>query len=162
MVKPALIAALLLPVPALAGSEADMAKLEACLGPLDARVEQEGRGCIGTISAPCEETLADPTTFARAHCVLREHNVWEALRDRYYEDLHGAASDVARITLREAQSHWTEYRHWDCAAMDELTADQSGDDMNSHLNRHLAVSVCLRDYMAERALWLRHLLARTR
>ena len=182
MFRYVLLTALLMPVSAPADTTTDAVELEACLGAVGSTDKADERGCVGRVSDACQVALTDPTTFTRADCVLREQNAWEALRDRYFEELHEAASEVARITLREAQRRWSEFRHWDCAALNDLTSDKvvareadrmaaedrggglaeraglSEDDMI----RHLAISACLRDHMAERALRLREFLARSR
>ena len=113
------LAALLLAAPAHAGTDAEMARIDACL----AASPGEGGACIRQIFRDCVEAAPARDTImgwkeTDIECGAREQAAWDVILNRDYRALRariGEFSDTAPDALRDAQRKWIAFRDADCA-----------------------------------------------
>jgi uncharacterized protein YecT (DUF1311 family) len=123
MIRPALAAALLLAVPALAeGPSVDTAAVRAChagAAPFDM-----APACIGLPARACQDRPDGSTTSGIVACISAETQVWDTLLNEEYallrdalreDDARGMMQGLSRAdALQGAQRAWIAFRDADC------------------------------------------------
>lgn len=128
------------------GARADDADdLAACL---EAAPDEGGHPlqCVGTVSGPCADGLADLGYAATADCIQREADAWDALLNSEWKLLMGNLTAEEQDLARTAQRAWIVYRDADCDAVLQLAHPVRGT---------LWWADCMANRTAERLLALR-------